>query len=333
VDEPLDRADEPSGVTGGLARYISRRLGQGVLVLAVASIVTFALMRLAPGGPEIALTGPFSTPQARAAVRAQYHLDDPLPVQYLTYAKRAAVGNFGTSYSTHELVTAAIGERLGVSVPLVLASFVLIVVLGIALGSLAAYRVGAPVDRALVAVVAGWGSIPGFAAATLLIAVFGVGLGWLPVFGAGSGLGGRAQHLVLPVLTLTVAGTAAMFRIARASVLDILGADHIVFARARGLSAPRVFWGSVLRGAAVSVLTQAGVLLLALLSAELVVELVFNLDGVGMLFINAVKARDVPVVQGISLLLSATVIAVNLLVDLLALAIDPRVRATVLGRA
>jgi peptide/nickel transport system permease protein len=317
-------------VRGGLARYIARRLAQGLLVLAIASIAMFALVRLAPGGPEVALTGPYSTVQARAAVRAVYHLDDPVPVQYLGYIGRVLRGDFGTSYTTHEGVATAIGERLGVTVPLVLTSFVVIVVLGTGLGALAAYRIGGPLDRSLVALTAAGAAIPGFAAATLLIAIFGVALGWLPVFGAGSGVGGRVQHLVLPVGTLTLAGFASMVRIARASVIDVLGADHVVFSRARGLSGGAVLWRSVLRGAGVQVLTQAGALLLVLLTAELVVELVFDLNGVGMLFIDAVKARDVPVIQGIGLLTAAVVVAVNLVVDLLALVVDPRLRCTVL---
>lgn len=314
-----------------LLTFIARRLAAALAILVVVSALTFELIHLAPGGAEDVLAGQFATPARLEAIRQRYGLDDPLVVQYGRFVRDAVHGDFGASLITREPVLTAIKDRLGVTAPLVLASFLLTVVLGTALGVVSAYRKGRPVDRLMVGVSTAGASSPLFATATILLYVFGVELGLLPTFGEGDGLSERVSHLVLPVATLTLFGVAGMLKITRTRVAEVLEEDYVTFARSRALSSRYVVLSVVLRNAGIMVVTQSAVILLALVGGEILVESVFNLNGLGALFVRAVSQRDVALVQGIILLLTAFIVLVNLLVDLLYFALDPRVRARSLG--
>lgn len=308
------------------ARYATRRIVAALLVLLVVTVVVFLLVHLAPGGPEEAVAGEFATPQQLAAIRANLGLDDPLPAQYLRFLGDVASFDLGTSFSTREPVVDAIDAGLGITAPLVLISFVLICTIGTALGTLAAYRAGGPVDRATVGLALVGASSPAFVTALILLTVFGVQLGWLPVFGDGDGFADRVKHLVLPIATLTIAGVAAMLQITRTRVKEVLAEDHVTFARARGLSPSHVVRRSVLRNAGVQIVTRSGTIFVGLVSWGVLVEITFGLNGVGTLLVNAIDARDIPVVQGVTLVMAVFIVGVNLVVDLLYFALDPRVR-------
>lgn len=314
--------------------YVLRRLAAAVAILAVVSAIVFLFIHLAPGGPEQSVAGRFATPAQLASIRRQYGLDDPLPVQYLRYVGHAVRFQLGDSIVTREPVAEAIAQRMRVTAPLVLVSFALIVAIGVGLGALAAYRRGRPLDRAVVGFSLVGASAPAFATAIVLLLVFGVKLGWLPVFGDGDGLADRARHLVLPIATLTIGGVAAMLKITRTRVEQVLQEDHVTFARARGLRPRTILTRSVLRHAGIQVVTQSGAILLALIAGAILVEVAFGLDGVGALFVQAISARDIPLVQAVSLLITAFIVLVNLGVDVVYFAIDPRVRAgATAGRA
>jgi peptide/nickel transport system permease protein len=314
-----------------LIAFVLRRLAAAVLILFVVSALTFSFIYLAPGGPEQTIGGRFATPEQLAAIRANYGLDEPLPAQYWDFVIRAAQFDLGDSLSTREPVATAIGERMKVSAPLVLVSFALIALIGTALGALAAYRRGRPVDRFLVGLSIAGASAPAFATAIILLFLFGVQLGWFPTFGTGEGLAGRAEHLVLPIITLTISGVAAMLKITRTRVAQVLQEDHVTFAQARGLSRRYILTRSVLRNAGIQIITQSGAILLALVAGGILVEVAFGLDGVGVLFVEAISARDIPLIQAVSLLIAAFIVTVNLIVDLLYFALDPRVRVGVGG--
>jgi len=309
-----------------IATFLARRLAAAVLVLLVVSVVVFLLIHLAPGGPEQAVGGEFATPQQLANIRASLGLDDPLAAQYWQFLSHAVTLDFGSSIATREPVVDAIRSGLGVTAPLVLVSFLLICLIGTALGTLAAYRAGGPLDRATVGLALVGASAPAFVTALILLTIFGVQLQWLPVFGDGDGFVERARHLVLPIATLTIAGTTAMLQITRTRVKEVLGEDHVTFARARGLSSRYVIERSVLRNAGIQIVTRSGTIVVGLVSWGLLVETTFGLDGVGSLLVKAINARDIPVIQGVTLLIAAFIVTVNVVVDLLYFALDPRVR-------
>jgi len=316
-----------------IARFLARRLAAAVLVLLVVSVVVFLLIHLAPGGPEQAAGGEFATPQQLANIRASLGLDDPLAEQYWRFLSNAVGLDFGSSIATREPVLDAIGRGLQVTAPLVLVSFLLICTIGTALGTLTAHRAGGSLDRATVGLALVGASAPAFVTALILLTVFGVQLHWLPVFGTGEGFAERARHLVLPIATLTIAGTAAMLQITRTRVKEVLAEDHVTFARARGLSSRYIVGRSVLRNAGIQIVTRSGTIVVGLVSWGLLVETTFGLDGIGQLLVKAINARDIPVIQGVTLLIAAFIVTVNLVVDLLYFALDPRVRVHAEARA
>jgi peptide/nickel transport system permease protein len=312
---------------GDIAIMVARRLVSLVGVLLVVSFAIFTFIHLAPGGPEHSIGGRFATPEQLAAIRESYRLDDPLLTQYGRFLSDAVRLDFGTSLSTREPVASAIWQGLIISAPLVLTSGLLVTVLGCMLGALAGRRRGGALDRAVMALTVVGASSPVFATAILLVSVFAIRLGWLPTLGAGSGLADRATHLLLPIVTLTIAGVAAVSSLVRVKVTEVLEQDYVTFARARGLSTRYVWEKAVFRNAGTQILTQVGATFIGLMAASIVVEEVFDLPGVGSLLIDAISARDIPLIQGITLLLAVTIVLSNLAVDVVCLVIDPRLRS------
>ncbi|MBN9622412.1 MAG: ABC transporter permease [Actinobacteria bacterium] len=307
--------------------FVGRRLLASVGIVLVVSVLIFSLIHLAPGGAEQTIGGRFATPEQLASIRASYGLDDPLPEQYVRYLGQVVQLHLGNSLTRREPVGEAILNGLKVTAPIVLISFLLTSLLGTVLGTVAAYRRGAILDRVIGGFSIAGASVPTFATATILLYVLGVQLGWLPTAGTGEGFVDRAGHLVIPILTLAIFGTASLMKLTRARVLQVLEEDHVTFARARGLSERHVLIRSVLRNAGVQVITVVGVLLLSLVAGSILVEVTLGLDGVGSLLVDALSARDIPTVQGVTLLITVFIVAVNLVVDLLYFAIDPRLRA------
>lgn len=310
-----------------LLRLLLRRLAVALPLLLLISFGVFALVHLAPGDPVRALLGTRpSDPETLAALRERYHLNDPFIVQYGKWLWQVLQGDLGRSINGNRLVWSAIKERAGVTVFLSLISTAIVLIVGIALGVIAALKRGTRLDRTLVMFGVFGISSPAFVTGIFLLYVFGVVLGWFPTYGAGRGFLDRFWHLALPAAALALSVMAIVVKITRAAMVKELDRDYVTFARARGLSAGRVIFAYVLRNALVPVVTAAGVVIVGLLAGWIYVEVTFALPGLGFLTVDAVQKRDIPLIQGTTLVFSCFVVAVNLAVDLLYTAIDPRIR-------
>jgi len=311
----------------GLVNFILRRLAVALPLLLIISFGVFALIHLAPGDPARALLGSRpSDPATLAAIREQYHLNDPFFVQYGIWLWHALQGDFGRSIQGGQLVMAAIRQRLGVTIYLGIVSAIIVLGLGILLGMIAAFRRGSRLDRAVVMVGVLGISSPSFVTGIFLLYLFGVVLGWFPTFGAGRGFLDRFWHLTLPSFALALSVMAITVKITRASMIEELDKDYVTFARARGLSVARITIAYVLRNALIPVVTAAGLIIVGLIAQAIYVEVTFALPGVGSLIVDAVQKRDIPMVQGATVLLSAFIVLLNLLIDVIYTLIDPRIR-------
>jgi peptide/nickel transport system permease protein len=310
----------------GLLIFLARRVAALISVLVVMSFVIFSFLYLAPGSAEQTLLGPRElTPAAVAAIRHQYHLDQPFIVQYLDWASGAVHFDFGRSILSNEPVTTIIGRRLGLSLQLAGFAFAFALLLGVPLGLLAATRRRTSLDRAMVGFSVAGISAPAFATGVLLLYVFAIRLGWFPVFGEGSGVFGRLWHLTLPAIALGLTGMGLLLRLTRAGTAAAIEQDYVAFARARGVSRGRILRAYVLRNALVPIITASGLILAYLIAGAVLVEVTFALPGVGSLLVDSITTKDIPVVQGVAMLIALTVVVINLLIDLLYLAIDPRI--------
>jgi peptide/nickel transport system permease protein len=310
-----------------LLRFILQRLAIAIPLLLIVSFGVFALVHLAPGDPARALLGSRpSDPATLAAIREKYHLNDPFIVQYGKWLWQVLQGDLGTSIQGGQLVTFAITQRLGVTVYLSIVSTIIVMVVGFILGMLAGFNRGTRLDRAVVTLSIFGISSPAFVTGILLLYVFGVLLHWFPIFGAGHGFLDRLWHMILPAVALALSVMAVLVKITRVAVIRELDRDYVVFARARGLSRSRIVFGYVLRNALIPVITAAGVIVVALVASAIFVEVTFALPGLGSLTIEAVQKRDIPLVQGTTVVFSFFVIIINLVVDLAYALIDPRIR-------
>jgi peptide/nickel transport system permease protein len=309
-----------------MGRFVARRLALLVLALVVSSFVVFVSLDLAPGDPLSTLTGGRTLPPgALAALRQQYHLNDPMLVRYWHYITGVVLHfNLGTSIQYREPVTTLISQRIGVTVDLVVYAGLLIVVFGVGLGLLAGLRRGA-IDNTIVTVSTVLAAIPSFVAAIILISVFAVKLGWFPALGTGSGFGDTIKHLTLPAIALAASAVAIVVRVTRVTVRSELGQEHVQTAVSRGIPWPLVVRRHVLRNAAIPITTVLGITITSLFALSAVVEQAFNLNGIGAALVQAALNKDFGVVQGISLLLVGAFVIANALVDLLYAVLDPRV--------
>lgn len=310
--------------------FVVRRLLALVGVLIVSSFLVFAAMYAAPGSPENFLVqGRTVTPEVLAAIRKQYSLDDPFFVRFWNWLTNLLHGDFGQSLANRQDVGDLVANRLPTTAMLVLLAAILIIVLGIALGIIAGTR-GGVTDKAVILMSNLGFAVPTFFAALILMSIFSVGLGWFPVFGSGSGFLDRVWHLTLPAFALALPSTAVVARITRTSILEERDSEHSVMARARGVPPGLVLRRHVIRNSMLPVSTIVGVHIAGLIAGSFVVEYAFTLDGIGTLLVSAVQRKDFAVVQAIAIILVAAFGVINLLVDLLYAAIDPRVRT---GRA
>jgi peptide/nickel transport system permease protein len=312
---------------GAVLRFILRRLAIAIPLLLIVSFGVFALVHLAPGDPVRALLGSrASDPATLAAIRERYHLNDPFIVQYGKWLWQVLQGDLGRSIQGSQLVTSAIRQRLGLTIFLGLMSSFLVLFFGILLGMLAGFRRGTRLDRGVVMFGVFGISSPAFVTGILLLYLFGVVIGWFPIFGAGRGFLDRFWHLTLPAVALALSIMAIVVKITRAAVIQELDKDYVVFARARGLSPLRIVFGYVLRNALIPVVTAAGLIIVGLVANAIYVEVTFALPGLGSLTVEAVQRRDIPLIQGTTLVFAAFVILLNLLIDLAYILIDPRIR-------
>lgn len=313
--------------SGSLWAYILRRLLVAIPLILLISLGVFALVNLAPGDPARALVGSRqATPETLAAIRAQHHLDEPFLVQYLIWLRQVLTGDLGRSIQGSQLVTTMIGDRLPLTVFLGVYGSLVALGIGIPLGILAAFTRGSEIDRGVVTIGVVGVSAPAFATGIFLLYVFGVMLGWFPIFGQGEGFLDRAWHLTLPAVALGISVMGLVVKITRASMLEELQKDYVAFARARGLGRRRTTMAYVLRNALIPVVTAAGLIVVGLLTGAVLVEVTFGLPGLGSLLVSAVTQRDIPVIQGIVLILAVFVVLMHVVIDVLYTLIDPRIR-------
>ena len=308
---------------------VGTRLATGALTLVLVTALVFGLIQLAPGTP-LAETEDGLEPLTgadRAALEAYYGFDRPLAVQYLAWLGRLSRGDLGESIRDRRPVAEKIAERLPVTLTLNALALTLILVFAVPLGAAAALNSGSVVDRWSGAATYLLYAIPVFWAALLLQRLFAVKLGWLPLSGTGGGAGvPRLANLVLPVICLSYGGLAYVSRFVRANLLDSTQAEAVLSARARGLGRVAILYRHGFRMAAVPLLTLAGFLVPALFAGSVIVESVFQLPGLGWLFLDAAYQRDVPVLLGITLVSGAAALAGILFADVTYALVDPRVR-------
>lgn len=309
--------------------YIVRRLLATIPVMAVVAVFVFALLHLSPGDPAAIIAGDNATSVDIARIHAQLGLDQPIYVQFATWAWGLVHGDMGISIFTNLPVMKLIGQRVEPTVALTVTTLIVSVMVAIPLGILAAWKAGSWVDR-MVMVFAVFGfSVPVFVLAYIVIYVFSIELDLLPVQGYVSlreGVRPFLSHLVMPSLALGTVYIALIARITRASMLDVLAQDYIRTAQAKGLSSDKVLVGHALKNAAVPIVTIIGIGIALLISGVVVTETVFAIPGLGRLTVDAILRRDYPIIQGVILIFSAAYVLINLLVDLSYAVLDPRIR-------
>ncbi len=312
-----------------MATFLLRRLGHTLLVLLVVCTVTFVILHVAPGGPSLLADPKLSTAE-RQAIESRLGLDQPLPVQYMRWLSRLARGDLGNSFLFETSNISTIRSRLPNTLLLVGTALLLTLGLAVPVGAWSAEHPGGWLDRMSGGLAVLAMSVPAFWLGIVLILVFAVRWHILPAGGASTaGVDGsatdRLRHLVLPALVLAMAGTAELWRYARASARVVLDLPFMRTARAKGARAPSIRWHHGMRNALIPIVTVVGLQLPRLVGGAAITETVFSWPGMGRLGIEAALARDYPLVMAITLLVSAGVLLISLVVDLAYLALDPRV--------
>ena len=307
-----------------MRRWIARRLLTLVPVLLGVTLLSFLLLYVVPGDPVQAVAGERYDAAVLAELRAELHLDDPLPLRYGRFLAGLLRGDLGVSYVTREPVREAIAATFPNTMKLALAAMSIAVVLGVSLGTAAAARPGSLLDRAAMVSASAGVSVPVFWLGMVLIYLFSMKLRWLPPSGQGG-----LDHLLLPAFTLGAASAALIARMTRSSLLEVLGQDYIRTARAKGLHPLRVLLVHGLRNALLPVVTVVGTDFGSYLSGSVLTEQIFAWPGLGRYTLEAVAKRDLPAIQGAILVMALVFVLVNLLVDLSYAWIDPRTRREV----
>ena len=307
----------------------ARRLLLAVPLLLGMSLLVFGLMRVIPGDPAVTVLGYKATPDAVRALRQAFHLDEPLPTQYLRWLGNLVRGDFGLDFRQNEPIGRMILERLPITVELTLLAAVCAALIGVPLGLLAGARRRGAADRASLALGLVGISIPDFWLGIMLILTFSLAAGLLPSsgyvpFGEDPLL--NLQHLILPAVTLALSRAAALARLTRAAVLDVVHRPFVQFARAKGLGEGAILLRHVLPNAAIPIVTVIGLQVGYMLGGAIVVETIFALPGLGRMTLDAVLERNYPVVQSGLLVVGAMFMLVNLVTDVLYGVIDPRLR-------
>ncbi|MFJ7935276.1 nickel ABC transporter permease [Sporosarcina sp. NPDC096371] len=307
---------------------IVRRTFELVFLLFGISFLVFSSMHIAPGDPAAMIAGPTATESELTAIRANLGLDDPFLVQYGRYVKGAVQGDFGYSYQTKQPVSEAIAVRFPNTLKLAVASMIIAVIIGIAAGLISALRHNSWLDVSSTTFALAGISIPNFWLGALLILVFAVNLQVLPVGGLSSPFytWQGIKELILPAITLGTGSAAMIARMTRSSMLEVIRADYVRTARAKGVKERNVIWIHTLKNAMIPVITVIGLNFGFLLGGTIITEKVFAINGIGRLMIDAIAARDFPMVQGSVLLVATLFVVVNLIVDIVYTFIDPRIK-------
>lgn len=311
-------------------RFALTRIGMALPTLLIVAVSVFVLIRLIPGDPAQLMLGDLATPASLADLRARLGLDQSLPVQFGIWIGNVVTGDFGQSISSQQAVLPLILQRFWVSAQIVLVAVLLASCVAVPAGVIAAWKQDTPIDLGLVATATLLLSIPTFWLGLLLLLFFGLKLEWLPVVGYVSiaeNPWAGILYLFMPILTLFLHEIGVILRMARASTLEVLRLDYITHARAKGLSERAVLWRHAFKNAFGPTWTLIGLVLGNLLGGIAVVETVFTIPGLGRLLVDAIFARDYPVIQGCMLFVAFTYVLVNLVIDLCYPVFDPRVTA------
>ncbi|TSD88741.1 ABC transporter permease [Mycobacterium sp. KBS0706] len=301
--------------------YLTRKLVALPLILLGVSFLIFGAVRMLPGDPARIMAGPQATGDAVDGMRTRLGLDQPFLVQYGLFLSRAAQGDLGTSIKSAKPVIEEVGERFPNTLWLALVSYTMAILVGVAAGMLAAvYRNAWPDQMVMIAAIGG-ASVANFWLALMMMNLFAVQLKWLPLLGTGGWL-----NYVMPAIALGLLPAALIARMTRSSMLEVIGQDYIRTARAKGLGPRAIYRKHALRNALIPIVTIVGLNFGGLLGGAVVTESVFNWNGIGRLLVDAVRYRDYPIIQGVTLLTVTSVVVVNFLADLLIAAINPRIR-------
>lgn len=323
-----------------MGAYLLRRFLYAVLTFFGITVATFALIHAVPGDPisfYMGRAGAATVPKAMLdAIRHEYHLDQPLPVQYLHWLRGAVTLEFGRSVLDRRPVTERILEKLPHTLELNIIAFALAAMIGIPIGLWSATRSGRPAERASAVFFFLLYSLPSFWVALLLMQLFAVKLGILPLFGMTSDdyhelstpqqIADRLQHMVLPVITLTYAQVAIFARFSKSALTEVIRQDFITTARAKGAGEAAVLWNHALRNALIPLITLLGLTIPYLISGSVIVETIFQWDGVGLLYYDAIASRDYPTVMGLTVATALVTLFASVFADMLYAFADPRVR-------
>jgi peptide/nickel transport system permease protein len=301
--------------------YLARRIGAALIILLGVSVVTFGLTFMIPADPVALIAGRNSTPEVRANIRHQLGLDRPIPEQYARYLGRLVQGDLGTSYARKSGVAPLIASRLPATLLLMLAAIVAELLIGIPAGLYAAARRGRPGDKVAMTLSFLSVSTPQFVLGLTLLYVFAYLLNWFPLGGYG-----KFSHIVLPALTLGLAGGGWYSRMMRSSMIEVLRNDYIRTARAKGMSEWRVTMRHGFRNAILPIVAMVGIDVGIFMSGVVVVENVFGWPGIGQLMWQAIQSLDIPIIMGVTIVAACFIVLGNLIADMVAPLIDPRIR-------
>jgi peptide/nickel transport system permease protein len=306
-----------------MAFMLLRRIAQALLILIGVAAITFVLLYALPADPARMIAGRSATAQTVASIRHELGLDQPLLVQFWTYLTGLAQGDLGRSYAQKTEVWTLIVARLPATLTLMAAGILVEVVLGITFGTIAAVKRGRLVDRLVMMASFVGVSAPQFVVALLLLYVFAVTLGWFPMSGYGS-----FAHVVLPAATLGVLGAGWYARMVRSAMIDVLNQDYVRTARAKGLSSRRIIFRHALPNAILPIVAMIGIDIGQFMGGVVVVEAVYGWPGIGQLAWQAIQQVDIPIIMGVTLTSALAIVAGNLLADIIAPFIDPRIRTS-----
>lgn len=313
-----------------MLRYVLKRLLSLCISLAVASLIIFTVIEVAPGDPASFMLGINAQPETLAALRGELGLDVPKVQRYFNWVGGMLMGDFGTSYTYRTPVTEMVADRIAVSIPLALYALILSILIAFPAGIFAASRRGHAGDLGVMGATQLGVALPNFWFAMMLVLVFAINLRWFPAGGfAGwdKGLVAGLTSLTLPAIALALPQAAILTRVMRSALLDVLGEDYMRTARAKGLTARQTLWRHGLRNAMIPVLTIIGLQFSFLFAGTIIIEQVFYLPGLGRLIFQSISARDLIVVESVVMLVVFGVILINFLVDLAYAAVDPRLRS------
>lgn len=312
-----------------MAFYIAKRLLATVPVLFVLSVIVFLIIYLIPGDPAAVMLGDGASPETIEALREQLGLNLPLLPQYARWIGHAVQGNLGDSFFMRQPVSEALAEHLGPTFSLAVLAEIVAVAVAVPLGIRAASRQGSLSDKALTGFSLFGITVPGFVLSMFTVLLFSVQLKWLPVSGykpLSDGLWTHLKYLVLPAVSLGIVQAALLARVTRASMLEAMNEGFVKTALAKGVSERGIVYRHVLRNALLPILTVVGGSFGTLIAGAAVIESIFNIPGMGQMLVNSVQRRDYAVIQGVVLFVAFAYVLVNLIVDLLYAAVDPRIR-------